>query len=96
MNRIQGKKFLIVNPRWLPKIQDGRHEIQFFDISTSDDGDFTRIIEIALYSFFITPDLRSVYFVYELYYVHFCIKFIYPANNIHNDDNILMQITTCY
>ena len=29
-------------------IQDGRHKIQFFDISTSDGGDFPRIIESAL------------------------------------------------
>ena len=30
------------------KIQDGRRKIQFFHISTSDGGDFPRIIEIAL------------------------------------------------
>ena len=28
--RVQGYKVPIVNPRWPPKIQDGRHEIQFF------------------------------------------------------------------
>ena len=33
--RIQGLKVIIVNPRWPPKIQDGRHEIQFFDIFAS-------------------------------------------------------------
>ena len=33
------------NPR------DGRHEILFFDISTSDRGDFPRIIENALFVF---------------------------------------------
>ena len=32
-------------------IQDDRHEIQFIDISTSDNGDFPRIIEIALFLF---------------------------------------------
>ena len=37
----------IVNPRWPPKIQDSRNEIQFIDISTSDVGDFPRIMEIA-------------------------------------------------
>ena len=30
------------------KIQDGRHEIQFFDISTSDGGDFPRIVDVAM------------------------------------------------
>ena len=30
--RIQGYKVLIVNPRWPPKIQDGRHKFHFFDI----------------------------------------------------------------
>ena len=34
-------------------IQGGRHEIQFFDISTSDGGDFPRIIEIALFYIFV-------------------------------------------
>ena len=38
----------ILNPRWSPKIQDGRNEIQFFYISTSNGGDFPSIIEIAL------------------------------------------------
>ena len=33
--RIQAYQVPIINPRWPPKIQDGRHEIQFFDISTS-------------------------------------------------------------
>ena len=33
------------------KNQDGRHEIQFLDISTSDGGDFPRIIEIALFKY---------------------------------------------
>ena len=50
--RVQAYQVPIVNPRWPPKIQDGRHEIQFFDISTSDGGDFPRIIEIALFFFF--------------------------------------------
>ena len=31
------------------KIQDGRHKSFFFVISTSDRGDFPRIIEIALF-----------------------------------------------
>ena len=53
MNRVQGYKAPIVIPRWPPKIQDGRQEIQFFYISTSDSGDFPRIIEIALLPFFI-------------------------------------------
>ena len=39
----------IVNPRWPPKIQDGRNEFLFVDISTSDRGDFPRIIKIALF-----------------------------------------------
>ena len=47
--RVQAYQVPIVNPRWPPKIQDGRHEIKFFDISTSDGGDFPRIIEIALF-----------------------------------------------
>ena len=34
----------------LSKIEDGRHEIQFFDICTSDRGDFPFIIVIALFS----------------------------------------------
>ena len=44
----------MVNPRWPPKIQDVRLEIFFLVISTSDRGDFPRIIEIALFymSFF--------------------------------------------
>ena len=46
--RVQAYQVPIVNPRWPPKNQDGRHEIEFFDISTSDRGDFPRIIEIAL------------------------------------------------
>ena len=53
--RVQAYQVLILNPIWPPKIQDGRHEIQLFDISTSDAGDFPRIIEIVLldlYSFF--------------------------------------------
>ena len=49
MYRVHDYKVPIVNLRRPPKIQDGRHEIQFFDISTSDGGDFPRIIEIALY-----------------------------------------------
>ena len=36
MNRIQGQKFPIVYPKWPPKIQDGRHEIKFFDIFAYD------------------------------------------------------------
>ena len=43
--RVQAYQVSIVNP----KIQDGRHEIQLFDISTSDGGDFPRIIEIAFF-----------------------------------------------
>ena len=54
--RVQAYQVSIVNPRWPPKIQDGRHEIQFFDISTSDGGDFPRIIEIAL--FFLIPSFK--------------------------------------
>ena len=42
--RVQSYQDPIVNPRWPPKIKDGRHEICFFDISTSDRGDFPRII----------------------------------------------------
>ena len=46
--RVQAYQGPIVNPRWLPKIQDGRHETQFFFyISTSDGGDFPPFIEIA-------------------------------------------------
>ena len=33
------------------KIQDGRNEIHFFDISTSDGGNLPRIISIALLYF---------------------------------------------
>ena len=47
--RVQNYQVPIVNPRWPPKIQYGLHEIQYFYISTSDDGDFPRIIEIALF-----------------------------------------------
>ena len=46
--RVQDYQVPIVNPRWPPKIQDGHHDIQFFDISTSDGCDFLRILEIAL------------------------------------------------
>ena len=46
--RVQAYQVPIVNPRWSPKIQDGRHEIQGFDISTPNGGGFPRIIEIAL------------------------------------------------
>ena len=38
--------------KWPPKIPNGRHVIKFFDISTSNRGDFPRIIEIALFTFF--------------------------------------------
>ena len=48
--RVHAYQLPIVNPRWPPKIQDGRHKIQFFYISTSDGGDFPRIMEIALFS----------------------------------------------
>ena len=51
MYRIQGKKSLL-------SIQDGRQKskmattkLSFIDISTSDRGDFPRIIEIALLDF---------------------------------------------
>ena len=37
--------------KWTPKIQDGCHVIEFFDILSSDRGDFPRIIEIALFLF---------------------------------------------
>ena len=37
-------------------IQDGRNEIQFFDISTSDSSDFPRIIEMALLLIFSSLD----------------------------------------
>ena len=47
--RVQVYQVPIVNPTWPPKIQDGRHERFFFVISTSDRGDFPRIIEIALF-----------------------------------------------
>ena len=47
--RVQAYQVPIFNPRWPPKILDGRHEIQFFYISTSDDSDFPRITEIALF-----------------------------------------------
>ena len=47
--RVLACQLPIVNPRWPPIIQDGRHQIQFFDISTSDRGDFPRIIVIALF-----------------------------------------------
>ena len=50
--RVQAYQVPIVNPKWPPKIQDERHEIQFFDISKSYGGDFPRIIEIALFVFF--------------------------------------------
>ena len=39
--------------KWPPKILDGRHEIEFFDISTSDRSDFPRILEIALFFLFL-------------------------------------------
>ena len=45
--RVQAYQVPIVNPRWPPKTQDGRYEIEFLKISTSDRGDFLRIIEIA-------------------------------------------------
>ena len=48
--RVQAYQVPIVNRRLPPKIQDGRHEIKFFYISTSDGGDFPRIIEIALFN----------------------------------------------
>ena len=35
------------------KNQDGRNKIEFFDISTSDRGDFSRIIELALFILFL-------------------------------------------
>ena len=47
--RVQAYQVPIVIPSWPPKIQDGLNEIHFFDISTSDGGDFPRIIEIALF-----------------------------------------------
>ena len=54
--RVQAYQVPIVNQRWPPKIQDGRHEIQLFDISTSDGGYFPRIIEfidVYIYIYFI-------------------------------------------
>ena len=48
---VQAYQVPIVNPRWPPKSQVGRHEITFFDISTSDGCDFPSIIEIALFRF---------------------------------------------
>ena len=52
------------NPRWPPQIQDDRHDFQFFDISTSDDGDFPNIIDVALLcSFsFSMPQQHRVFF----------------------------------
>ena len=47
--RVQAYQVPIFNPRWPPKIQHGLHECKLFDISTSDGGDFPRIIVIALY-----------------------------------------------
>ena len=44
-------------PKWPPKFQDDHHEIQFFNISTSDGGDFPRIIEIALFWLYSTSIL---------------------------------------
>ena len=34
--RVQAYQVPIANPRWPPEIEDGCHEIEFFDISTSD------------------------------------------------------------
>ena len=50
--RVQAYQVPIVNPKWPPKVQDDRHGIQVFDISTSDGSDFPRIIEIALFFVF--------------------------------------------
>ena len=36
MNRIQGYKFPIVNPRWPPKIKDGHRKIKFLTFSRHD------------------------------------------------------------
>lgn len=47
------------------KFQDGSHEIKFFDISTSDRGDFPCIIEIALFY------LRSSYSTYRAIQLNF-------------------------
>ena len=46
--KMQGLKSPHSQSKIAKQIQDGRHEIQFFDISKSDGGDFPRIIEIAL------------------------------------------------
>ena len=47
------------------KIQNGRHEIQFFDISTSVGGDFPRIIKIALSSFILYSNMHFILFEFE-------------------------------
>ena len=58
--RLQADQVPIVSLRLPPKIQDIHHEIQFFEILTSDGGDFPRIIEIALFSFFFPSIFSSV------------------------------------
>ena len=45
-------------------IQDGSHKIHFFYISTSDGGDFPRIIEIALFHIFQSGDLINFTYKY--------------------------------
>ena len=54
INRLQAYQVPIVNPRRPPKSKLAATKLSFFDISTSDGGDFPRIIEIALFLFFST------------------------------------------
>ena len=49
---VQAYQVPIVNPKWQPKSKMAATKFSFFDISTSDCGDFPRIVEIALLFFF--------------------------------------------
>ena len=67
------------------KIQDGRHEIYFFVISTSDRGDFPRIIMIALF---------LVLFISKCTKMYWCLKLI--CNNLKNEIRLIhVDLETC-
>ena len=81
---VQAYQVPIVNPRCPPKIQ----EIQFFDISTSDGGDFPRIIEIALLLFFCLPS----HLPYKFYKESIQLLIFYTLNSFQLQSGTFYQI----
>ena len=57
IHRVKPSQVTLANTRYSPKIHVGRHKIQFFEVSTSDGGDFTGIIEIALLDIYLNHEV---------------------------------------